>query len=176
MIEIWKDIPGYEGIYQCSNKGEVKRLVSNRCVKERILKGVNSRGYLMVTMSKNAIHDRRLVHRIVAELFIPNPLNRPQVNHIDANPSNNCVDNLEWCNQSENIIHAHKMGRMGGIKSGLTKYKEEDILAIRLKYAWGYSFRDLAKEYKRRTAIMKDIVTGISFKDVSSPITYLRSE
>lgn len=175
MIEIWKDIVGYEGIYQCSNTGKVKRLVSNRCLRERVLKGVNNRGYLMVTLCKNAVHNRQLVHRIVAELFIPNPLNRPQVNHIDANPSNNCVNNLEWCNQSENIIHAHKLGRMGGTKSGLSKYTEEDVLTIRLKYALGYSFQDLGREYNRRSSVMKNIVTGSSFKNISYPITNLRS-
>lgn len=176
MIEIWKDIPQYEGIYKCSNMGNIKRVVSNRCKKERILKGSSHRGYLMATLSKDDIHDRRMVHRIIASVFIENPHNKPQINHLDANKRNNCVSNLEWSTQSENIIHAHRLGNMGGVRHGMSSFTEADILTIRLKYAYGATFSYLSKEYNRRKKIMKDIVTGVMFKNVAHPIFNLRPE
>ena len=101
MDEIWHDIQGYEGLYQISNKGRVKSL---KWGKERILKpGWNTGGYLKVYLCKNTEAQDRLVHRLVAEAFIPNLYNKPQVNHLDENKKNNCVDNLEWATAKENI-------------------------------------------------------------------------
>ena len=98
--EIWKDIDGYEGLYQVSNLGRVKSLHHN---KEKILKGsYNSKGYYFVKLCKNGISKSIFVHRLVAQEFIPNPDNLPIVNHKDENPRNNNVDNLEWCTQKYN--------------------------------------------------------------------------
>lgn len=112
--EIWVDIEGYEGIYQVSNFGRIKSL--SRPIfngkgyflsKERILKGSkNEKGYLQVEL----LGKPTLIHRIVAIIFIPNPNNLPQVNHIDGDKSNNCVENLEWCTNSENQLHAYRLG------------------------------------------------------------------
>lgn len=100
--EIWKDIP-FDNNYKVSNCG---RLFSKR--KNKILKGeLTGKGYIRVALTK---HKRYLVHCIVAKTFIPNPENKPQVNHIDGNKQNNNVNNLEWCTQSENIRHALKIG------------------------------------------------------------------
>ena len=100
MDEIWHDIDGYKGLYQVSNKGRVKSL---KYGKERILKpDWNAGGYLKVHLFKNAAAQDRLVHRLVAEAFIPNPENKPQVNHKDENKFNNCVNNLEWSTAKEN--------------------------------------------------------------------------
>lgn len=118
--EIWKDIPGFEGIYKINKKGEVKSLNrikrgkggSTIVVKEKILKQSLDRknGYLMVTLTKNEKRKNYRIHKLVANLFIPNPNNYPQVNHIDGNKFNNTVDNLEWCTPQENIQHAWKNG------------------------------------------------------------------
>jgi len=114
MNEIWKDIPGYEGHYQISNKGNVRsfvnRLKSKPCI---IRKPVpDRRGYLTVMLWKNN-HNRCLkIHRLVAEVFLDNPMNLPQVNHKDEDKTNNNVENLEWCdNQYNNTyrdIHKRK--------------------------------------------------------------------
>jgi hypothetical protein len=129
-IEIWKDIKGFEGLYQISNYGRVKRLskkVFNKGLvhgkeyfisKEIILKNATiSKGYQGVTLTKNKKRYSKKVHRLVAEAFIPNPENKSQINHIDCNKKNNCVDNLEWNTQSENLKHAFKNGlTVNGLK------------------------------------------------------------
>lgn len=105
MNEIWKDIDGYEGLYQVSNLGRVKSLNYNHTRKEKILKFgkiSKNRDYLQVNLCKNGKVKRHLVHILVAQAFIPNPKNLPQVNHKDEDKTNNCVDNLEWISRKEN--------------------------------------------------------------------------
>ena len=112
---MWKDIEGYEGLYQVSNKGEVRSLDHYRkgrngheqIVRGRILKINTSYGnYGSVMLSKNGVTKRFYVHRLVALAFIPNPQCLPIVNHIDGNKHNNHVENLEWCTAQENVHHA----------------------------------------------------------------------
>lgn len=104
--EIWKDIEGYEGLYQVSNLGRVK----SKLRKGRILKPINTKKYYSVILCKNSTTKEIYVHRLVAYAFIPNPQNKPFINHIDGNKQNNYVENLEWCTQSENCRHAYKIG------------------------------------------------------------------
>lgn len=104
VSEIWKDIKNYENKYQVSNSGRIKSLK-----KDIILKpSVHYKGYLEVKLYKNNSSKVFKIHRLVASAFIPNPENKPQVNHIDGNKQNNCVDNLEWNTQSENQLHAFR--------------------------------------------------------------------
>ena len=98
MQEVWKDIEGYEGYYQVSNLGRVKQIKFNRLLKLCC----DNYGYLIVVLSKNGIHRTRTVHRLVAETFIPNESNYPQVNHKDENKTNNNVTNLECCDNKYN--------------------------------------------------------------------------
>ena len=118
-MESWKDITNYEGYYQISNNGKIKsirRVIlggrhGKRTVNERILKNVITQcGYLKVTLRKNNIDKTFVVHRLVAEAFIPNAENKPQVNHIDGNKTNNILNNLEWNDRFENMKHAFKNG------------------------------------------------------------------
>ena len=101
--EIWKDIEGYEGLYQVSNLGRVKSLNYHRTGKERIMKPQKTNwGYLFVGLCKDGKVKQPLVHRLVGQAFIENPNNLPCINHKDVNPENNCVENLEWCSYEYN--------------------------------------------------------------------------
>ena len=111
MEEIWKDIEGYEGLYQVSNLGRVKsleRLVfysdgRSRVFKEQILKPSKEYDYLYVILYKNNENKHFRIHRLVANTFIDNPNNYPYINHIDECKSNNNVNNLEWCSPKYNV-------------------------------------------------------------------------
>lgn len=109
MKELWKDIEGYEGTYQVSNLGMVKSLdrltTDNRRLKGKLLAKTNSKGYIKVTLTNKNKSDNRDIHRLVAQAFIPNPENKPQVNHIDEDKTNNIVYNLEWVTAKENMNH-----------------------------------------------------------------------
>lgn len=109
MIEEWKDIKGYEGLYQVSNLGRVKSL---KFGKERILKPIkNTVGYMQVSLCKYGKIKKFTVHNILAEVFIQNPENKPEVNHIDEDKTNNMVSNLEWCTRKENVNHGTRNKR-----------------------------------------------------------------
>jgi hypothetical protein len=121
-IEIWKDIPNYEGLYQVSNLGRVKSLKrkvnsplrNNISVvrRERILKQtITLQGYNTCSLRKDNEPKLFFTHRLVALSFLSNVNHYPIINHIDSNPLNNNVDNLEWCTQSHNIKHAYDTGR-----------------------------------------------------------------
>lgn len=97
MKEIWKDIEGYEGLYQVSNFGNVYSFLT-----KKKLKPGNDKGYLKVNLSKQKKVKQFTMHRLVAKAFIPNPNNYPIINHKDENPSNNHVNNLEWCDYRYN--------------------------------------------------------------------------
>ena len=115
-MEKWKNILGFDGNYQISNYGNVKSFINNIILKPSIAsKRNNKQGYKVVNLKGKLYY----IHRLVAEAFIPNIANKPQINHIDGNKLNNKVDNLEWCTNSENIKHAYKIG--------LKEYKEEKI-------------------------------------------------
>lgn len=104
MIEIFKDIEGYSGLYQISNIGNVKSL---KFGKERILKPVkDGKKYLCVNLCKQGKQKMCKVHRLVAETFIDNPNNLPQVNHKDEDKTNNASSNLEWCDCQYNIDYS----------------------------------------------------------------------
>ena len=100
MLERWTDIKGYEGLYEVSNLGNVRSL---RYGKRKVLKTyVQNSGYIYVDLYKNKKKKHHLVHRLVAQAFIPNPKNLPEINHKDEDKFNNCVDNLEYCNHQYN--------------------------------------------------------------------------
>lgn len=117
-MEEWRDIKGYEGKYQISNMGNIRSLwrykpsgrgkyVTKEISTKELKRIKNDKlGYQIVTLLKDGIRERKLIHRLVAEAFLPNPNNLPIVNHIDYNPSNNNVGNLEWCSQKQNVRHS----------------------------------------------------------------------
>lgn len=121
MIEEWRKIVGYEGLYEVSSLGRVRSLDKydsiNRFYEGRILKLFADRlGYLSVVLYSNSKRKHYLVHRLVAEAFILNPDNLPQVNHRDENPSNDNVDNLEWCDGKYNVNYGTRIDRIRDIR------------------------------------------------------------
>jgi len=103
--EIWKNVKGYESLYQVNNFGKIKSLRFNR-----LLSGsINSNGYKYMMIKVDGKGKLISLHRLIANTFIPNPENKKCVNHIDGNKLNNDLSNLEWCTYSENAVHAFKI-------------------------------------------------------------------
>jgi hypothetical protein len=176
MEIIWKDVPSYEGYYQVSSCGLVKsvqRIVKYRenhsgLRKERILKSnVTKGGYVHATICINKENKTVKVHRLVALAFIPNPENKPCVNHINGIKTDNRAENLEWCTYGENTQHAYKTKLKNGIKgekSHLSKLKKEDVMKIRLLYDKGcYSHTKLGKMFNVSQSQISRIVNNINW-------------
>ena len=111
--EIWKDIEGFEGLYQVSNMGRVKSLNYRRTGKEGILKPLNDgRCYQQVKLWKDGKKKWYKIHRLVAQAFLDNSENLPEVNHLDQDKTNNKVENLEWCTSKQNCNYGTRNERM----------------------------------------------------------------
>ena len=145
MLEVWKDIPGYEALYAASTWGRIKSYAKTRVTPtngictypEKILKpGKRRQGYLLVDLWKDEKRKIFSVHRLVAMTFIPNPNNLSQVCHKDDNPENNCVDNLFWGTQADNMRDMASKNREGNPKrsvvgmlpDGSREYEFESII------------------------------------------------
>lgn len=120
--EIWKDVVGFEGLYKVSNKGNiysVERKDSRgiKCGGRALKPAYTKAGYLKVVLCKNGMRYYKMLHRLVAETFIPNPNNFPQVNHMDEIKDNNNVKNLEWCTSRYNNNHGTRIERSARTKS-----------------------------------------------------------
>lgn len=142
-MELWRDVRGYEGLYQVSNYDRVRSLDryvrkkgrnGTECVQPRkgkILRQHNSRGYLFVALCKNGVHKAHKIHQLVAQAFIPNPLNYDNVHHKDHNPLNNMVENLEWMNSNEHVsMHARERAIKRGRKTIYQYTLEGELVAI----------------------------------------------
>lgn len=144
-MEIFKPITDYENLYEISNTGIIKaldRFITDKKGKTKFYPGKilkfdtsknNVTEYKRVTLSKNGKTSRVFVHRLVAQEFIPNPHNKPFVNHIDNNGSNNHVNNLEWCTHSENMQHSQKQGRQFSNQSKAGKIAGTNLRAKTLE-------------------------------------------
>jgi hypothetical protein len=159
LEEIWKPIKGYDGIYEVSNFGRIKSYRNNKwgIKKEfRVLKpGADGFGYKFVYLWKNKEKHLGRIHRLVANAFCLNPNKKPEVNHLDANPSNNHADNLEWVTKGENLAYAYKIGnrkpiRLLGDDSPVRKLSSFQVQRIRLmkEITPSLSFTEIAKIFK----------------------------
>lgn len=149
--EIWKDCKGYEGRYQISNMGRIWSIVSQRYLKGNI----DTDGYIDVKLTaKNGKVKKERVHRLVALAFLPNPTGLPMVNHKDENKQNNCVDNLEWCDNKYNAnyslakaVYCVELDRVFESQSiaakelGLRQGNISSCLAGRLQTTGGYHWQ-----------------------------------
>lgn len=174
MSEIWKDIAGYEGYYQISDTGRVKSLKrAKRRVEDRILvQWDNKNGYFICTLNKPLTKKTTpKVHRLVAQAFIPNPADKPQVNHIDGNTKNNSVSNLEWVTNSENQKHAVKrIGRCYvGNNSPARKLTETQVLEIRSikRVKKQPSYKEIGKRYGVSYGAIAAIRQGNNWKHLN---------
>lgn len=168
--EIWRDIAGYEGLYQVSNFGRIKSFSRN---KSKILSNRKAPTsiYARIILSKNGITKTLSIHRLVAEAFIPNPENKPQVNHIDGNKFNNHVENLEWATASENTQHAFNTGlatALRGSQNGAAKLTAEQIAEIRasyIPYDENFGVNALSRKFKVGSSTVSRIVKYETYKD-----------
>lgn len=165
--EVWRDVEGYEGHYQVSNRGRIKSLIGwngHEYVKrEKILAGwiqaSGKSGYKrrVIKLAVKGIGKQYKVHQLVARAFIDNPDCYNLINHIDGNPLNNHIDNLEWCTQKENVNHA--------IKTGLVKVpayeNEEEIVRL---YKEGKSVRAICKIYKSNNKTVNKVLRNNGLK------------
>ena len=157
-MEKWKPISGYEGLYEVSNKGNIKSFHKNKdgvLIKlfTEKLKHTNYKCLTLVNIFGNKKQFR--VHRIVAEMFLSNKHNKRFVNHIDNNGENNCVENLEWCSQSENIKHSHNQNRSeqvylaNKIQSNKAQRNREEMIGK--KYGKWLVLKAMPKEYTTKS-------------------------
>ncbi len=155
MMEEWRDIKGYEGSYQISNLGRIKtfKVRANFYPDGVISKGYMAGEYMVASITKNKKRRGLCIHKLIAHAFIPNPLNRNEVNHIDGNKLNNAIENLEWCTHSENVIHAFKTGLMvghirRGEKSNNHKLSSIDVSIIKSAREEGFTQKQIATYFK----------------------------
>lgn len=141
-MENWKPIAGFEGLFEVSDQGRVRSVDKydrrGHLHKSRILRQQKSKtGYQLVTLTVNGKGNTKSVHRLVADAFLPNQDNKPEVNHLDGDKSNNCVSNLEWVTKSENGLHSFReLGRKPsrnwlGKPGTNRKFTDEQAEAIR---------------------------------------------
>lgn len=171
--EIWKDVKsdlGNETKYLVSNKGRVKNKENGNIISQ----SSNNNGYKLVNVSFDGMRFHRQVHRLVAKAFIPNPENKPEVNHIDFNPSNNNLENLEWVTGKENIRHSKKAGRMVdpptfyGEDNPVSKYTDSQIHQVCKLLASGItSHEKISKLTGVKASYITDIRRGKTRQDIS---------
>lgn len=177
-MEIWKDIPQFEGIYQISNLGRMKSLTQSFIskkdgrkwtIKGKILKTpLSSTGYPRKICKHNGISKGFKIHRLVASTFIPNPKNKPFINHKNGIKTDNTVSNLEWCTHKENMDHALKNGLLkilSGENHKSSKLTWKQVDEIRNKYKKNtYGYKALAQEYNVTPPNIKSIIENKTWK------------
>ena len=166
-MEVYKDIIGYEGLYQISNYGNLKNVKRGTIKSNRAL----NKGYIKTVLHKCGVRKHFLMHRLVAQAFIPNPLNKPEVNHKNGNKKDNRLSNLEWCTSKENIIHAIDNGFRSSVGKNNVKAKitEKDVVAIR-RLSIVRPIKELAKAFNLSASQVYKIVQRNTWKNVDEGV------
>ena len=175
-MEEWKDIKGYEGVYQVSNLGQVRHMAGQYGTalrKEKILKqSFTTDGYKRVRLMLKEKDKTRTVHRLVAEAFLPNSDPNLTVNHKDGDKANNKVENLEWIDRSLQMYHAYKLGlkkSQAGVDNCNAKLTAEQVKYIREHYqrhSPEFGQPALAKKFGVAHSVIGKIVRGKTYKNV----------
>lgn len=185
--EYYANIKGYENLYQISNYGTIKsidKIVRNkngyRIIKGKILKPqIDKKGYYRIGLTKNHKQKFYLVHRLVAETFIPNVYNEPIINHKNGNKLDNHISNLEWCTQQYNIQHAYNTGLKMGVSAEHkgkynpnVKLNEQDVLNIRNNKNNGINIKDSYNKYKEKITFkgFQNVWFGYTWKNLVEKI------
>jgi hypothetical protein len=131
-MEEFRDIKGYEGLYQISNLGRVKSIKNNIFLKQAL----NTSRYYIVCLSKKGKKKTSLIHRLIAQCFVSNKNNKPVINHINMIRTDNSISNLEWCTHSENVNHSYRNNNssrpfLKGVKHFKCKLSEQEVYCIR---------------------------------------------
>lgn len=166
MEEVWKDVKGFESLYQVSNIGNVKRLISQRVFAERLIgRTIDRYGYVKRVLSKDGKNNHFTEHRLVAIAFIDNPDYKATVNHINGIKTDNRVENLEWNTNIENHQHAIDTGLKDqkGIKHHKCKLTEEQVLEIR-EIGFSQTRMSLSKKYGVSRTNILGIIRGKFWK------------
>lgn len=179
MKKEWKPLLNYENSYEISNFGEISgidRISGKRrgTIKGKLLKqNTNHKGYLEVRLYKNNKSVSKTAHRLVALNFIPNPLNLPQINHIDGNKANNKAENLEWANNSQNQLHAYKTGLQpsrAGENNSNASITDVEVTNYKLLYNSGMSVVEISKNTDIPLSKIRHIIYGTSWKSNKTKI------
>ena len=166
---IWKDVINYEGIYMVNQYGVIKSLdhiVYHKDGKKRLQKGRNikysksKKGYIQVSLNKNCIKFNTSVHRVMAIAFLNNPFNKPQINHINGIKDDNRLENLEWCTNKENQLHAIRNNLIHpnyGENHHMSKIPNSHIAGIREEIKNGKPMRIIAERYSMSITAISNI-------------------
>ena len=163
MSEVWEPVSIVEG-YEVSSRGRVRRTKPMKGTRAgRILKPcVTNRGYYRIRMYVDGAGTSEYVHRLVASAFIPNPNRLPQVNHIDLDKANNCVENLEWCDNISNHAHGRKAGALA------QKLDPEKVSEIRRMYREeSMTHREIADRFGIHKSTVQSVVRRTSWRHVA---------
>lgn len=155
MKEIWKEIEGYNGLYKISNYGNIKSIARKGTKEHLMIQSKNHQGYLQVKLTKNGISKTKKVHRLVAQAFIPNPNNLPQIDHIDDNKENNYASNLQWITNEDNMAKSWKTGARS-IEKTYKRGKEHSNAKIINQY-------DLQGNYIKTWYCINDVERELGF-------------
>lgn len=176
--EEWEPVRSFEDFYEVSSLGRVRSLDrtitrrdgATKRFKGRILSSAkHNSGYRSVTLAKEGVNKSFLVHRLVAEAFLPRAPYHEEVNHKDGNKTNNAVENLEWCSRSENIQHSIKIGlftKLVGSQKPASKLTERDVVEIRRHLESGMLVREVAARFGVSTAPISCIKHGKAWTHV----------
>lgn len=175
MSRFWKEIPGFDGKYSISKDGKIRSLYSRWGKRKNPMElsvWQQDKGYKCVKLTRNNGSKKYYIHKLLAQAFIPNPENKPCVNHKDGDPTNNKLSNLEWATYSEDQKHAHKSGLNNkdyatGQNNNLSKLTENEVLEIRAAHKLDcFNYTEMADAYDVSDVTIRNIIKRKTWKHI----------